>query len=422
MSNILSSTAVRSFSRDTSGTTGMIFALAVAPILLMTGVAVDYSRAASLKAQVQSAADYVALALAHAPRATSDAKLQKYGEDYFKAALGPNGTNVQIKVIRNAKDITVQAYSAMPTGFMKLARIESIDVGAQSVSTYGLRKIEVALVLDNTGSMGQAGKLPALKTAVNKLLDGLASIPADPGDIKVSLVPFNTQVRIDTKFSTASWIRFDQTLENNNLSPLLRMAPTPATWTGCLSDRNQDYDISSVPSTGGNSRYVASTCQSPTMAPVQTLTPNLSSIRNAVNNMVATGATNVNIGLETGLATLRADHPLGTIASTTPSTEKIVILLTDGNNTMSRFGGNGAEGNGYVATIDDRLTRGCAAARNGATAGVQIYTVRVIDGNEPILRNCATRPSMYYSASQASDIVSVFDKILNSIQGVRLTM
>ena len=197
------------------------------------------------------------------------------------------------------------------------------------------------------------------------------------------------------------------------------MAPSRASWTGCLSDRDRDYDVSSEPARGGSSNYVAANCRYTSLAPMMPLTSNLESVRTAVNSMTATGATNVTIGLSNGLATLRADSPLGDVSSNDPDVQKFVILLTDGNNTQNRFGGNGSEGNTYTIAIDERLRQACNHARSSR---VQVFTVRVIAGNESLLRDCATEPGMYHSAATAAEIAPAFARILNSITTPRLTM
>ncbi len=145
------------------------------------------------------------------------------------------------------------------------------------------------------------------------------------------------------------------------------------------------------------------------------LTGNFVAVRAVVNAMTPTGATNVTIGL----ATLRADSPFGDASSNDPDLQKFVILLTDGNNTQNRFGGNGSEGNSYTWDIDNRLGQACSKAR---ASRVQVFTVRVIAGNESLLRGCATEPGMYYSATSASEIAPAFEKILNQIVMPRLTM
>jgi hypothetical protein len=50
--------------------------------------------------------------------------------------------------------------------------------------------MRVAMVLDNTGSMAQDGKMPAMQTAAKSLIDQLSALAKNDGDINISVVPF----------------------------------------------------------------------------------------------------------------------------------------------------------------------------------------------------------------------------------------
>jgi Flp pilus assembly protein TadG len=52
------------FGRDETGSIALVFGLAILPLLLAVGAAVDYSRAMSLKTKLQSATDAATLAAA----------------------------------------------------------------------------------------------------------------------------------------------------------------------------------------------------------------------------------------------------------------------------------------------------------------------------------------------------------------------
>ena len=55
---------LRRFQRDERGTVGLIFGLSLIPMMGITGAAVDYARASSVRAELQMPADATALALA----------------------------------------------------------------------------------------------------------------------------------------------------------------------------------------------------------------------------------------------------------------------------------------------------------------------------------------------------------------------
>ena len=424
MSSFLSHTARRRFAADDRGNVAIMFGLALLPMLMFAGSAVDYSRASAERTRLQSAVDATGLSLAKEPSTMSLAALQAKGALIFAANFSPQdgGAAPAIVVSRGTKTVRVTSQTNVQTAFMQIAGQAAITVGASSEVAYGTKKIELALVLDNTGSMGQNGKIVALKAAVNNLLTKLEQTSRAPGDIKVSITPFNTQVNIGTANVSAPWLRWDVTLENVNLGWGARVPATPQNWTGCISDRDQDYDVSSEGPSGGQTRYPASSCTYRNLAPMVALTQNLETVRTTANAMNPTGATNVTMGFVTGMSTLRSDTPFGAASSNSPDTVKFLVLLTDGNNTANRFGGTGYDFNPYFPMIDARLNAACQNARiQPVTKDVQVFTVRVMDGNAALLQSCASSPSMYFDVQNAGQLQGVFDQIARAITSIRIT-
>lgn len=401
------------FISDARGNVAMMFGLAIVPILLFTGASVDYTRASSERERIQAALDATGLALANMPKGTALGVLQAKAADYFAANFKPRDIDATpaVTVVVMGNKIQLQATSAVQTAFMRIAGFESLPVAVNSEVTNERKKIELALVLDNTGSMSSSGKMTALKAAVNDLLTQLQAKVVYPDDVKVSIVPFATSVKIDTNYWNASWLRWDVTLENTSLSWSLRQPPTTAQWTGCIADRDQPWDINSAPPAMLDSRYVVAKCAATNLQQMEPLTTDLNLIRTRANAMTPGGNTNVTIGLTMGMATLRSDSPLGANSSNGSDVEKFLILLTDGDNTQNRW----SNGSG---SIDARLSSACTLAK---ASNVKIYTIRVIAGNANLLRACATNPSMYYDVQNASQLQPVFQKILESIQGIRIT-
>jgi len=68
-----------------------------------------------------------------------------------------------------------------------------------------VNKLEVAMVLDNTGSMAGT-KLSTLKTAASNFVDTLSSAAArsaDPDAVKIGLVPFSMTVKVGSGYQGA---------------------------------------------------------------------------------------------------------------------------------------------------------------------------------------------------------------------------
>jgi hypothetical protein len=112
--------------------------------------------------------------------------------------------------------------------------------------------------------------------------------------------------------------------------------------------------------------------------------------------MRPSGNTNVTIGL------VWAWHALTT---NTPYTEGVAPAPTFtrsssscGDNTESCDNIN-SKTIATTSAIDARTTLVCG---NIKAANIKIYSVRVINGNATLPRNCATNPNMYYDVQQAS--------------------
>ena len=70
-------------------------------------------------------------------------------------------------------------------------------------------RLRVALVLDNTGSMADNGKMDAMKTAAKNFLDPAQEAATSNGDVYVSIIPFSKDVNIGASNYTQTYIRWD---------------------------------------------------------------------------------------------------------------------------------------------------------------------------------------------------------------------
>ncbi|MDB5557423.1 MAG: von Willebrand factor type domain protein, partial [Enterovirga sp.] len=148
---------LRRFKADQRGATAMLFGFAALPLIGLAGAAVDYSRASSFQSRMQLAVDATALAIVRAPSGTDVRALQVKGEQYLANTLRSDPTAVltSTTVTREGSVVKVAAAATMETSLMKVVGIRTMPISASSQATWGASqtKIEVALVLDNTGSM-----------------------------------------------------------------------------------------------------------------------------------------------------------------------------------------------------------------------------------------------------------------------------
>lgn len=158
---------VTSFCRENSGNIAVSFGLAVLPITMSVGAAVDYSLANRTKTILNEYADAAALSAVSksAMSLTADAA-KTNAANFFKAqaATLKRGSvgNVSAAVTDSATVRTaVVSYTArVPTAFMGLASINNIAVSGSTAASATPAYIDFYLLLDNTPSMG-VGATPA---------------------------------------------------------------------------------------------------------------------------------------------------------------------------------------------------------------------------------------------------------------------
>src|SRR5262249_4950036 len=146
-----------------------------------------YGRAGSARTAMQVALDAAALTLSkEAPTLTSAEGTQK-GTDYFRAEFNrPEAPTVTVAAAYDstAGTLTLTGSAYVDATITRLLGKRQIPISGSAQVISGVKKLEIALVLDNSGSMNSSDKLDELKSATHQLLDTLKKSAATPGDIK----------------------------------------------------------------------------------------------------------------------------------------------------------------------------------------------------------------------------------------------
>jgi Flp pilus assembly protein TadG len=449
--------ALRAFRIARGGNVAITFAFATLPIIGAVGAAVDYSRANAVKADLQASLDSTALMLSREAASDTTAQLQANALSYFSANYNRPGTTIEkvsaAYTTTGGSQVTVNASIQVPTVFVKVLGVNSVTVTDSSTAKWGMSRLRVALVLDNTGSMAQHGKLKALKTATTNLLSQLQSAATTNGDVYVSIIPFVKDVNLGAANYNSNWIYWGTLLQDPTLSddtswdanngsctkPLgvgwgrggiastrsaclskggLWTPDNHNTWNGCVMDRgykdapdtvnNYDTNVGSTDILKMSSLYAAeqySSCPQAAMG----LSYNWSAMNTLVNNMVAAGNTNQAIGLQLGWLSLVGGGPF-TAPPMDPNYtyQQIIILLTDGLNTQDRW---------YTSqsSIDARQQVTC---NNIKAAGITLYTIQVNTDGDPtstLLQNCASSADKFFLLTSSNQIVTTFNQIGTSL-------
>jgi Flp pilus assembly protein TadG len=419
------------FLQDRKASVAPILALGIIPLVGAVGAAVDYSRANAVRTSMQAALDSTALMLSKDAKNLSSAQLTSKANGYFTALFNhPEASNVSISeqfatLQEGTFSLTVSGTATVKTMFWRLMGQPQVTIAATGEVTWGIKKLNLALALDNTGSMASSGKMTALKQAAHNLLTTLKNAEKTPGDIKISIVPFATDVNVGTGNVDATWIDWgDWNIANGTCSSSSYTSYntcishskvwTPHnhnTWNGCVYDRDQNNDVLNTATVAGTPAamfraHQATACP----AAMMPLSYDWTALNSKVDAMTPTGNTNVTIGMALAWQTLSPVAPFSA-PSAAPDLEKVIILLTDGDNTQNRWSST-------ASVIDARTQKVCD---NAKADNIKIYTVRVIQGNATLLRNCATKPDMFYDVSQASQLDSVFSTIAQKLATLRIS-
>jgi Flp pilus assembly protein TadG len=414
------------------GSVAPMVALSIIPLVVAAGAAIDYSRANAARTAFQTALDSTALALSKTASTQTGAELQTAANTTFNALFHrPDVQNVAVSATyssTNGSKLTLTGSGSVPMDFGSFLGVDAVNINAASTTTWGNTRLRVALVLDNTGSMSQDGKMTALKTASQNLLTQLQNAATSPDDVYVSIIPFNKDVNVGASNYDQSWLRWDLWDPLNGTCSITKYHKessctsnggnwTPAnhdTWNGCVTDRDQNYDTTNDAPIAGSTLYPTeqySSCPAQLMG----LSNDWSALSTKINDMQPNGNTNQAIGLQMGWQSLTAT-PF-TVPSEDPNYHynHVIILLTDGLNTQDRWYTN-------QSSIDARQQMTCD---NIKAAGITIYTVQVDTSGDPtstLLQNCASDSSKFFLLTSSSQIVTTFNQIGTALSNLRLAM
>jgi len=543
--------AARRFGSDPSGNIAITFALALIPILTFVGAAVDYSRANAARSSMQAALDAAALMLSRdlVQGTITQTDIPTRAQSYFTALYtSADAQNVAVNAAYTAPSgsatatIVLTATGTVKSDFMQIVGIPTMPLDTKSTTTWGNTRMRVAMVLDNTGSMAQNGKMSALQSAAKNMIDTLATYNKTPGDVYISIIPFTKDVNAGTINGTsnlnAAWINWTEweaepaylvgnkssafnsakagsncpfsnsnqgftcmdrpatlanarstssipstgtyagyicpSVDNGNKLPgksgiyyngcyttvtgssascgtntsctctgtgsstichlwrgdgtaaTAAAAPAHSTWTGCINDRDQNYDtLNTDPgsSVGTNvtpsKQFYAeqwSSCLSATVTPMSN---DWTALKNQISAMTAAGNTNQSIGMAWGWQSLSTSN--GPITAPAKDSNYIykdyIVLLSDGLNTQNRWSTT-------EATIDARQELLCKNVKGDTSHPVTVFTIQVnINNKDPksqVLQDCASTGDfqMITSASQTAD---AFQNVLTEISKLRVS-
>lgn len=226
---------------DDRGSLLIPFALMSVVIVGFVGVAIDGTRWQSMRSQHATAIDGALLAGArHLTLHPGDLTgTLAAAQTFYTANLRHAGDVVENSVTfvttDNDQSVTFSGTASVKTTFLQVLGVSSLPIAkpakaTTSTSGYSGSNLEIAMMLDVTGSMCDDGvgpctssvKLDGLKAATTNLADIVLGQASSTYTSRIALVPFARDVRIDV---------------NGSSNPLMQtLTGRPQTWSGWYND------------------------------------------------------------------------------------------------------------------------------------------------------------------------------------------
>jgi Flp pilus assembly protein TadG len=406
---------------DRHGIVAAITAMLVVPLVLAIGLAIDASRMFLVRAKLSQAVDAAALAAGQAldvAAVTADAR-RIFAINYPEAYLGAGVDLPEVNYDADTGQVEIIARTSMPTMFMQLAHVETLDVEARALVVREQRGMELALVLDVSGSMCKPSSAPCtnptgsriadLKLAAKDLIDIVYGPNDTAEDLYVAIVPFNSRVKIGT--SRTAWLT----------------GPAPSGWKGCVEQRAGSLAYNDVPPSGGlwaatptSVPVGSSTYTIPCNSEVSTLQASKSSVKLAIDALRADGGTRIDTAAGWGWRILseRWQGLWGTVGlplNDDDDPAKAVVIMSDGTNEPYAP----IDGSTTVAQADSSLSSTCQAMRD---AGYVVFTVafQAPASGQTVLSNCAGSSVNFFNSPTSADLRRAFRQIGGRLSALRL--
>ena len=305
------------FRKDERGAFGVLFAVMAIALIAFSGAAVDFTVLEQARTRAQVALDAAALALQSHIYDTNAAKtIQTQAQTLLTGQLADAATTWKSCQADNSGtapcayvttptidttngQLTLTANLKVPMYFVSLVGVTQIPAQIVSVATRKKLALEVAMVLDNSGSMyytmgynshindTDPTRMDTLQSsatcAANILFYGVTSCSASTSgltanpNVKIGLVPFTQAVNVGPSNYNASWLdrtgaasitrnNFDNDDDTSTtftgsvdrialITGMKDKNGNALSWGGCVEARANPYDTDDTPPTTGDTLY-----------------------------------------------------------------------------------------------------------------------------------------------------------------------
>lgn len=468
------------------GTVLVAFTIMLLPLLAITGGLIDYGRVLRAKSQLSATIDAAVLAAQLQYSSDDTIDYEQVINDYVAKNMTEAGKTAMVKdvtvgdiAISEDGELSARVRASVDTHFLRLVGIDEMSLSVEAAARVGGSAVEVALVLDNTGSM-QGEKIKALKNAATDLVNAIMLKPDDE-KIKFALLPFADYVNIgidnrneegldipaayqvakswtddrrhvgnncqtiehtydcgrDHRHVQCTWTEYVNCSQDSNPDFNRRYSWNDNyDWYGCMGSRPHDLNVRDEDyGTQGVPGIMATSDNCSHINPVTRLTSKRADILSGINQMKSEGWTYIPSGLSWGWRALSPEAPFADgVSYDNDGVQKVIVLMTDGANTRSiqQISGDSVA-NHAGAAINDHGGTDVAGANqmtselctNIKAKGIMLYTISFDvagdEGIQSLLRSCAGNGGQYYNADNSTELADAFRHIGLALLNLRLS-
>jgi Flp pilus assembly protein TadG len=339
------------FGRDESGAMLLFSVFMLTCMLLVGGVGIDLMRYERDRMALQNTLDGAVLAAADLDQTLPPRQVV---EDYFaKAGVGAHLTSVTVDEGIGYRSVSATASTTLNTHFLKLVDINTLTAPASGQAEERIDGIEISLVLDVSGSMNSNSRLRRLRPAAKSFIDTVLEA-AQENNVYVSVIPYATQVAAGSKLLN----HYTVTDEHS--------------YSHCVNFTSSDFNTTSISPTRQlqrtahfdpwyhrelsqhNESQFFRVCPTSDSLQILPFSNDRAALHRYIDRLSARGNTSIDLGMKWGAAlldpstqpVLEAMADAGDVNTafrgrphsySTSNTLKVVVLMTDGQNTNQYF-------------------------------------------------------------------------------------
>lgn len=472
MSKLFSTTRIPSFGshsttptlkRFAQGEEGSMTILGIGllmALVLIGGISYDLQRNEMERVRIQQTADRAVLAAADLDQTTDPETIVR---DYFEKSNLPMRANaVTVEEGLNFRTVSVNADAITPTNFMNLIGIDSLPLRSAAAAEERVNNVEISLVLDISGSMGEGDKMANLRDAADTFVDAVINESTEDL-VSISMVPYSEHV------SAGEALLGNFPVDRNNpFSHCMEFTESDFDTTTLRRDKQYDQVQHIQWSNSGFNDVSNPVCPIGAHEDIVTFSQNTVALKNQISQLRPRGSTSIFAGMKWATGLLDPDYnvinrKMVTSGDADPAfaarpasfedreTLKTVILMTDGQNHFSyrvtdqvyanqNHANHWAQFNvfwwlnrnvrqdrhfqwrflKYTPDYGDTLLSSvCDAAKE---KNIVIWSIgfEVEDHGAGVMRNCASSPSHFFRV-EGVEIKEAFRAIARQINQLRLT-